>query len=166
MPSDSKKKRDLQKRTAAKQRQAPGGKKADASNNNDNNSNGNDDDQFDDNDDSEIDNKNESPSIATNGTASPTATAAAAASPKVEPNVKSLIKNLDLLAMVEKANADARACTGNIDDAGYSSLIGTSNGCLVLKVFSEVILVVAMFTSINFPSRSTDRKSWSMLTSK
>ena len=150
MPSDSKKKRDLQKRTAAKQRQAPGSKKAGTSNNNDNNSNGNDDDQFDDNDDSEIESKNESPASTSNGTATPTKTEAAAAAPTIEPNVKSLIKNLDLLAMVEKANADARACTGNIDDARHP-LLSVERLSRVLKVFSEVILAVAMFTSINFP---------------
>ncbi|CAF0852738.1 unnamed protein product [Adineta steineri] len=96
MPSDSKKKRDAQKKTAAKQRQ--GQKKPDPKNNAEGNTNPNDEDYNDDNDDVDSQNENEAP---TNGTTD-----------IVEPNVKSLIQNLDLLSMVEKANADARACTG------------------------------------------------------
>lgn len=99
MPSDAKKKRDLQKKAAAKQRQAPGKKS------NTTTGAGNDpidDDLIENNDDNDSENGNESPAPETNGINN-----------DVDPNVKSLIQNLDLLSMVEKANADARACTGN-----------------------------------------------------
>jgi hypothetical protein len=104
MPSDAKKKRDLQKKAAAKQRQAPTGKKGNATNTGAN-ANPNDDDLIDDNDDNESQNENESPQNETNGTTETTTT-------DIDPNVKTVIQNLDLLTMVEKANADARACTG------------------------------------------------------
>ena len=98
MPSDSKKKRDLQKKAAAKQRQGPPGKKSNAANA-DNNLN---DEEFnDENDEGETPNENGTPVEGTNGTAS-----------AVDPNVQSLMQNLDLLSMVERANAQARACTG------------------------------------------------------
>ncbi len=103
MPSDSKKKRDLQKKAAAKQRQAQSTKKnntTNAASADDNNQN--EEDFIEDNDDGEIQDENENPSEQTNGSTN-----------VVDPNVKSLIQNLDLLAMVEKANADARSCTGN-----------------------------------------------------
>ncbi|UJR33993.1 hypothetical protein I4U23_021408 [Adineta vaga] len=95
MPSDSKKKRDLQKKAAAKQRQAPG-KKSSTANNAEGNVN--DEDFNEDLDDVETQNENENP---TNGDIK-----------DVDSNVKSLIQNLDLLTMVEKANAEARSCTG------------------------------------------------------
>ena len=97
MPSDAKKKRDLQKKVAAKQRQAQRTNKPNGAN-----SNENDEDLIDDNEDDEVQNENENPSTpTTNGT-----------STEVDSNVKSVIQNLDLLSMVEKANADARSCTG------------------------------------------------------
>jgi ATP-binding cassette subfamily F protein 2 len=102
MPSDSKKKRDLQKKAAAKQRQAQSSKKnntTNAASADDNDQN--EEDLIEDNDDGEIQDENENPSEQTNGSTN-----------VVDPNVKSLIQNLDLLAMVEKANADARSCTG------------------------------------------------------
>jgi hypothetical protein len=102
MPSDSKKKRDLQKKTAAKQRQAQIGKKPNTTNaTNVNNNPIDDDDLIDDNDDGEIQNENENPTNETNGSTN-----------DIDPNVKSVIQNLDLLTMVEKANAEARSCTG------------------------------------------------------
>jgi hypothetical protein len=96
MPSDSKKKRDLQKKAAAKQRQAQSGKKPNATGANNNPM---DDDLIEEGDDGEdeIQNENENPINETND---------------IDPNVKSVIQNLDLLTMVEKANADARSCTG------------------------------------------------------
>jgi len=106
MPSDSKKKRDLQKKAAAKQRQAQSNKKSNLTNNNDANDSPNTDDLIDDNDDVENENENENENPPnkneTNG----------ATNDVVDPNVKSLIQNLDLLTMVEKANAAARSCTG------------------------------------------------------
>ena len=100
MPSDSKKKRDLQKKAAAKQRQAQATKKSNL-----NNPAGPDEDLIDDNDDDEVQSENgtgtATPVEKTNGTTD-----------AVDPNVKSLIQNLDLLTMVEKANAEARSCTG------------------------------------------------------
>lgn len=103
MPSDAKKKRDLQKKNAAKQRQAQGGKKTTGNNTMNGNepTNANDDECFDENDDGDIQNENENPTKPTND-----------ATNDVDPNVKSLTQNLDLLSMVEKANADARSCTG------------------------------------------------------
>lgn len=102
MPSDAKKKRDLQKKAAAKQRQAQTGKKnnngATASGTNDPNE---EDFNEDNNDEEEVQSGTATPTGETNG-----------ATNDVDPNVKSLIQNLDLLTMVEKANADARACTG------------------------------------------------------
>jgi len=103
MPSDSKKKRDLQKRAAAKQRQGQPKKP-----NTTNNADQNDDDFNEDNDDVESQNENENPTKETNGTTN-----------DVDPNVKSLIQNLDLLSMVEKANAAARSCTGKIQNLIY-----------------------------------------------
>jgi hypothetical protein len=94
MPSDSKKKRDLQKKTAAKQRQAQSSKKS----NNTANTDPIDDDLIEDSDGIETPTENENP---TNGTTN-----------DIDPNIKSVIQNLDLLTMVEKANAEARACTG------------------------------------------------------
>ncbi|CAF5196088.1 unnamed protein product [Rotaria magnacalcarata] len=108
MPSDAKKKRDLQKKAAAKQRQAPSGKKASTTNTNDADTNPNDEDLLEDNDDDEIQNENENPTNQSNGAKNEINDAIA----DVDPNVKSLIQNLDLLSMVEKANADARSCTG------------------------------------------------------
>jgi hypothetical protein len=108
MPSDSKKKRDLQKKAAAKQRQAPSGKKSNATDNPD--ANLNDEDFNDDDDDKSSQNENETESPA-NGTTI-----------DVDPNVKSLIQNLDLLTMVEKANADARACTGKKKESNLIEL--------------------------------------------
>jgi hypothetical protein len=102
MPSDAKKKRDLLKKAAAKQRQAPTGKKPNTTNDTGANANPDDDDSIENTDDNESQNENENPQKETNGTTN-----------DVDPNVKSLIQNLDLLTMVEKANADARACTGN-----------------------------------------------------
>jgi len=101
MPSDSKKKRDLQKRSAAKQRQAQIGKKSNTTNNTGANNDPIDDDLIEDNDNDEIQNENENPVNETNGSTN-----------DVDPNIKSLIQNLDLLTMVEKANAEARSSTG------------------------------------------------------
>jgi hypothetical protein len=101
MPSDSKKKRDLQKKAAAKQRQAQLTKKTNATDVAGADNNENDEDLIEDNDDGDIQNENENPSEETNGSAT-----------VIDPNVKSLIQNLDLLAMVEKANTEARSCTG------------------------------------------------------
>ena len=100
MPSDSKKKRDLQKRNAAKQRQAQGTKKVNSTNDN-GATNANEEDCIDDNDDDEVQNENENPSKQTEEVTVDT-----------DPTVKSLIQNLDLLSMVERANAAARSCTG------------------------------------------------------
>ncbi|CAF0774495.1 unnamed protein product [Rotaria sp. Silwood1] len=114
MPSDAKKKRDLQKKAAAKQRQAQPSKKVNTTNNS--NANQNNDDLFDDNDDDEIQNENENLTNGTNGTTTNATNGktneANGATNDVDPNVKSLIQNLDLLTMVEKANAEARSCTG------------------------------------------------------
>ena len=98
MPSDSKKKRDLQKKAAAKQRQ--GGKKT-TTNNAGGNNDPIDDDLIDDNDENEEQNENKTPVNETNGTTI-----------DADPNIKSVIQNLDLLSMVEKANAAARSSTG------------------------------------------------------
>ncbi|CAF3146918.1 unnamed protein product [Rotaria socialis] len=109
MPSDAKKKRDLQKKAAAKQRQAPSGKKASTTNANDADTNPNDEDLLEDNDDDdEIQNENKNPTNQSNGAKNETN----GATTDADPNVKSLIQNLDLLNMVEKANAEARSCTG------------------------------------------------------
>jgi hypothetical protein len=104
MPSDAKKKRDLQKKAAAKQRQAQATKKSNL-NNVAGADNEYDEDPIDDNDENEVQSSNGT------GTATP-AEETISATNVVDPNVKSLIQNLDLLAMVEKANADARSCTG------------------------------------------------------
>ena len=104
MPSDAKKKRDLQKKNAAKQRQAQLTKKPNATNSASGTNNPNDEDLIEDNnddDEEEIQNGSETPNGETNG-----------ASNDLDPNVKSLIQNLDLLTMVEKANTEARSCTG------------------------------------------------------
>jgi ATP-binding cassette subfamily F protein 2 len=101
MPSDSKKKRDLQKKAAAKQRQGQSGKKTNTTNDNGSNNNPIDDDLIEDNEDDEIQNENENSTNETNGSTN-----------DIDPNVKSLIQNLDLLTMVEKANTEARSCTG------------------------------------------------------
>lgn len=107
MPSDAKKKRDLQKKAAAKQRQAQGTKKNNLGATASGTNTPNEEDFIDDNnddDEDEVQNGIATPNGETNGTTN-----------DADPNVKSLIQNLDLLTMVEKANADARACTG-IDD--------------------------------------------------
>ncbi|CAF0726332.1 unnamed protein product [Rotaria sordida] len=106
MPSDAKKKRDLQKKAAAKQRHAQSSKKVNITNNP--NANPNNDDSFDDNDDDEIQNENENPTNEANGKTNEVN----GATYDIDPNVKSVIQNLDLLTMVEKANAEARSCTG------------------------------------------------------
>lgn len=146
MPSDSKKKRDLQKKAAAKQRQAPSGKKNNPGNAASADNNPNDEDSIDDNDDGEDQNENENPTAQTNGSAN-----------KVDPNVKSLIQNLDLLTMVERANADARACTGKNEKIFFFS--HATLFFSLAKVSSEVILAVVIFISINFPLPSMDKKS-------
>ncbi|CAF2332115.1 unnamed protein product [Rotaria sp. Silwood2] len=116
MPSDAKKKRDLQKKAAAKQRQAQSSKKPNTTNNS--NADQNNDDLFDDNDDAETqnENENENPTNEVNGTTKNETNGKTnevnGATNDVDPNVKSLIQNLDLLTMVEKANAEARSCTG------------------------------------------------------
>ena len=96
MPSDAKKKRDLQKKTAAKQRQSQRTTKSNATN-------VDDDDLIDDNEDEEAQNENDNPGTPKNETSTDAV---------VDPNIKAVIQNLDLLSMVEKANADARASTG------------------------------------------------------
>jgi len=106
MPSDAKKKRDLQKKTAAKQRQAQG-KKSNTTNGQNPTTDPIDDENLDENEENEDQNENENPMKETTTTTTTTTTN------DIDPNVKSLIQNLDLLSMVEKANAAARSCTGN-----------------------------------------------------
>ena len=146
MPSDSKKKRDQQKKAAAKQRQAQGGKKGATANGA--SANPTEDDFVDENEDEDTENEtpSQTPTTTTNGHGDAHGGAATA---DVDPNVKSVIQNLDLLSMVERANAEARSCTGETIERRSLSALTVIHS--FIQVFSPVIHAVAMFTSISSP---------------